>query len=75
MDKYTLPVPKTTQGLRDALFDEMNLLRAGKTTQEKTQLLCRLATQIIDSIRVQIQFEKISTKPANAPIKIQLGSK
>lgn len=50
-----LEIPKTAEGLRDALFDEINALRNGKTSPQKARAVSLLASHIIDSIRVQIQ--------------------
>lgn len=53
--QFLAPVPKTAEGLRDALFDEINALRAGTTSPQKARTISLLASHIIDSIRVQIQ--------------------
>lgn len=48
-------VPKTAEGLRDALFDEINALRAGRSNPQRARAISLLASHVIDSIRVQIQ--------------------
>jgi hypothetical protein len=65
-------IPKTTEGLRDALFEEINLLRQDKTTPNRARALSQLARDIIDSIRVQIQYQRLITKDGAKPM--QLGS-
>lgn len=52
-------VPKTTEGLRDALFDELNELRAGRSNPQKSRAIAQMADKIIDSIRVQIQYGRL----------------
>lgn len=52
-------ITRTAEGLRDALFDELNLLREGRTTAVKARAIALLASQIIDSIRVQIQHGRL----------------
>lgn len=52
-------VPKTAEGLRDALFDEINALRANKTTAVRARAISTLAAQVIDSLRVQIQHGRL----------------
>ena len=51
--------PKTTEGLRDILFDEMALLRHGKIDVKRARATANLAKQIIESIRVQVQFQRV----------------
>lgn len=58
-EKILEEVPKTTEGLRDALFDEINLIREGKSNPQRARALAQLADRIIDSIRVQIQFGRL----------------
>lgn len=53
------PIPHTTEGLRDALFDELNALRAGRSTPQKARIICSLAKEVIDSVRIQIQFDRV----------------
>lgn len=54
-----LPIPKTAEGLRDALFDEINRMRQGAGSPQEARALCSLAAQIIDSLRVQIQNNRL----------------
>lgn len=58
-------IPKTTEGLREALFDEINGLRDGTTTPTRARLICQAAARIIDSIRVQIQHNKVLLEAAD----------
>jgi hypothetical protein len=50
---------KTTEGLRDLLFDEIQLLRAGKIDNTRARATANLARQIIESVRVQVQFKRV----------------
>lgn len=50
---------KTTEGLRDMLFDEIELLRTGKIDSARARTTANLAKQIIESIRVQVQFQRV----------------
>lgn len=68
-------VPKTIEGLRDALFDEINLLRSGQSSLQQARAVSQLAAQAIDSIRVQIQYGRLLLEQKDANAKpIQLGS-
>lgn len=53
-----LPVEKTIQGLRRALFDEINGLRTGETTLSKATAVHKLATQIILLTQMELQNAK-----------------
>ena len=57
--EYQSPIPKTAEGLRDALFDEINALRSGKTSPQKARAISLLASHVIDSLRVQIQHGRL----------------
>lgn len=71
--EYLKPIPKTAEGLRDALFEEINLLRAGKSTPQKARVVANLASQIIDSMRVQIQHGRMLLE-VDRRKPMQLGS-
>lgn len=71
MKREITPVPTTVEGLRDALFDELNLLRQGKSTPVRSRAIALMASQIIDSLRVQIQFQRmVIANEKNKPIQI-----
>ena len=76
MKKLTF-IPKTTEGLRDALFDEINALRAGTSNPQQARALCQLADKVIDSIRVQIQYGRLlnDKEKSKNQANILLGSK
>lgn len=59
MNDVTAPVIKSTEGLRDALFDEINMIRAGSGNEKRARAIALMASRIIDSIRVQIQYGKL----------------
>ena len=58
-DLVNAPVIKSTEGLRDALFDEINLIRAGQGNEKRARAIALMAARVIDSIRVQIQYGKL----------------
>lgn len=59
MNEPMVAVPKTAEGLRDALFDEINALRAGTSSPQKSRAISQLASHVIDSLRVQIQHGRL----------------
>lgn len=58
-------VPHTSEGLRDALFDELNALRAGLTTVQRAKAVAMLAARVIESIRAQVQVQKLMAGDKN----------
>ena len=76
MAKNEIPVPKTIEGLREALFDELNLVRSGKGNLQRSRAVAQLASQSIDSIRVQIQYGRMllaSNEAKSVPLGIKIG--
>lgn len=76
MKKDELPIPKTIEGLRDALFDEINAIRQGKGNLQRSRAVAQLAAQSIDSIRVQIQYGRmLLAAKESGPIPLGSSSK
>lgn len=73
MSKEIVEIPKTIEGLREALFDEINSVRNGNGNLQRARAVAQLAAQAIDSIRVQIQYGRLlvaakEEKPVNLGI-------
>jgi len=51
-------IEKTGVGLRDALFDEINLLRAGRVSTEHARALANLVKNVLDAARLDLQYRK-----------------
>ena len=47
-------VGRTSAGLRDALFEELDLLRAGKTTAQKANATAKLAGAITSTVQMEM---------------------
>lgn len=55
MNLEPLPaIPNNLSGLRQALFDEINLLRAGKTTTSKARSTSLLAKRIVETVLLEL---------------------
>lgn len=67
--------PRTTEGLRELLFDELDLLREGKSDPSRARVTANLARQIIESIRVQVQFQKVLIDQAKEAKQVSLIGK
>lgn len=77
-DAATASPPKrstrTTQGLRDALFDELDELRGPDGNPEKSMAVANLAKQIINTAKVELDFQRLISQQAEAGTPITLGS-
>lgn len=60
----TKPITRTAQGLRDALFDEMDLLRSGKSNPAQARSMSLLANSVIGALTAEIDYNRyiIETK-------------
>lgn len=52
------PTIRTSAGLRDALFDELDALRAGTTNPANANATAKLADQIINTVKMEVDVEK-----------------
>lgn len=77
--KKAKPLARTSQGLRDILFDEIADLRTGNGDPTKSMAIANLAKQIINTAKVELDFHRQLAQHAaeGTPIKmgtLQLGS-
>lgn len=49
-------IVRTASGLRDAMFDELDALRAGESNPQMAQAVAKLACQIVNSVKAEIEF-------------------
>lgn len=64
------PIERSTAGLREALFDTIDGLRAGTVTIQQASAISQAAATIVKSIDTQIKFEALrleSKIPATLP--------
>lgn len=63
---------RTTQGLRDILFEEIEELRSGDGDPQKSLAVANLAKQIINTAKVELDFVRvIQSQEANGtPVKL-----
>lgn len=62
-----LPIKKDSIGLMDALFDELNLLREGKSTISRANAIIKMGSQIC--ILARLHHEGITIEPKRLPQK------
>jgi hypothetical protein len=72
-------VTRTSQGLRDILFDEIEELKTGKGDTQKSMAIANLAKQIVNTAKVELDFHRqmAAQDAAGTPVKmgtLELGS-
>lgn len=74
-------VTRTSVGLRDAIFDELDAIRNGTSNPTRANAVAKLAGSIVETVRMEIDAQKFaasvgkSQQPANAGIQsLPLGT-
>ena len=49
---------RTSRGLRNALFEQLDLLRSGEVTPTQARAVASIATQILNSARLEIDMHR-----------------
>lgn len=52
------PIVRNTAGLRDALFDEIDAIRQGKSNPTRANAVSKLATTVVESVRMEIEVQR-----------------
>jgi len=62
------PIQRTSAGLRDAIFDEIDAVRNGSSNPTRANAIAKLATGIVETVRMEIEVQRhlrnTSTKPS-----------
>ena len=61
-------IERTSEGLRNALFDEIDALRAGKSNPAKARALSQSISVILKSVEVDIEYQKYVAQLGNKQI-------
>lgn len=73
MAKVKSTIARSAQGLRDALFAEIEELRSGEGNPSKAMAVAKLAQQIIGITRVEIDFQQSVLKHAQSGQALAIG--
>lgn len=65
---------RTTHGLRDILFDELEELRSGDGDPTKATAVANLARQIIGVANLEMRFHEMRIKAAESALPVNMGS-
>lgn len=52
------PVVHTSEGLRDAIFDEIDAIRTGTSNPTRANALAKLATGIVEIVRMEMEVQR-----------------
>lgn len=52
------PVIRTSAGLRDAMFDELDAIRSGTSNPTRAGAVARLSTGIIETVRMEMEVQR-----------------
>lgn len=61
-------VERTSAGLRDAIFDEIDALRSGQSSPTRANALAKLSASIVETVRLEVEVAKLE-RSAPAAVK------
>lgn len=65
---HSNPVTRTSAGLRDAIFDEIDSIRAGTSNPTRANAVAKLATGIVETVRMEIEVQRHLRQSAGTPV-------
>lgn len=63
------PIQRTSAGLRDAIFDEIDAVRNGTSNPTRANAIAKLATGIVETVRMEIEVQRHMRSAASKPEK------
>lgn len=66
--------PRTTSGLRDILFDEIERMQGNDADPTRARAVANLSREIINTARVEIEFQRTMTALNNEGADVALGT-
>lgn len=63
------PIQRTSAGLRDAIFDEIDAVRNGSSNPTRANAIAKLATGIVETVRMEIEVQRHLRTTAAKPAK------
>ena len=58
IEKTPVPVARTSAGLRDAIFDELDAIRDGSSNPTRANAVAKLAAGVVETVRMEIEVQK-----------------
>lgn len=73
------PVERTSAGLRDAIFDEIDAIRDGTSNPTRANSVAKLAAGVVDTVRMEMEFQRhlrqVSEEGEDAqPARTEIGA-
>ena len=68
------PMKRTSAGLRNALFDEIDSLRVGESNPARARSLAMLANTALKSVEVEIEYHKYVSDVGKHEGSARIGS-
>ena len=56
--KEATSIVRNSAGLRDAIFDEIDAIRMGKSNPTRANAVAKLATGIVETVRMEIEVQR-----------------
>jgi hypothetical protein len=67
--------PRTTSGLRDVLFDEIERMQGKDADPQRARAVANLSREIINTARVEIEFQRaLASLKNNGGEEVALGT-
>ena len=57
-EEVSVPIVRTSAGLRDAIFDEIDAIRGGSSNPTRANAVAKLATGIVETVRMEIEVQR-----------------
>lgn len=61
------PIQRTSAGLRDAIFDEIDAIRNGTGNPTRANAVAKLANGIVETVRMELEVQKHLRKSPPTP--------
>ncbi len=56
--KVAGPIVRSSAGLRDAIFDEIDAIREGTSNPTRANAVAKLATGIVETVRMEVEVQR-----------------
>ncbi len=67
-------IVRTSEGLRNALFDEMDNLRSGTSDTKRASMVAKLANTIVSVAKVEMEHARYEDMPKLGKESLKLGT-
>jgi len=65
------PVVRTSAGLRDVIFDEIDASRAGTSNPTRANAIAKLAAGVVETVRMELEVQRhLRSSPSREPADV-----